>query len=149
MSRGSGALPALARWRAFGEARAADRFQREAYATSQADRRAEDASLHLQDVSHSMSDLIGAARIDLPRLQLASQIHDAAADRLQEQRELSDAARELRNEAQRAYAAARADTRMVDVRARRRAAVDSERQEKLMFDRMADMQTRTRSARDD
>lgn len=149
MSGRSGALPALARWRAFGEARAADRFQREAFATSQADTRTEDASLHLQDVSHSVSALLDADSVDLPRLQLASQIHNAAAERLQEQRDLSAAARALRIEAQSAYAAARADTRMVEVRERRCAAVESERREKLMFDRMADMQNQTRSASDD
>ncbi len=147
MSRG--ALPALARWRAFGEARAADSFQREAFATSQADARTEDARLHLQDVFDSVSALLDAESIDLPRLQLASQIHDAAADRLQEHSELSAAARALRDEAQSVYVAARADTRMVEVREQRRSAVESERREKLMFDRMADMRIQTRSARDD
>ena len=149
MSRSDGGLSAVARWRAFGEARAADRFQREAFATAQADARAVDADLHLEDVSQAVSALLGADTMDLPRLQLASHIHDAAADRLQEQRELAAAARELRNQAQQAYATARADTRMVEVRAKRQAAVASERREKLMFDWMADMRVQAGSTRDD
>ncbi|MDQ3286715.1 MAG: hypothetical protein M3Q42_00390 [Pseudomonadota bacterium] len=149
MSRAKGALPALARWRAFEEARVADRFQRESFAAHQADARAEETRCKLEDVSQSVAALLVTTSIDLPRLQLASQIRNSAADLHQADVEVSDAARMLRDSAQAAYAAARAQTRVVEARGQRRTAAESDRREKLMFDWTADLHSRGRSVRND
>lgn len=144
--REHGSVSALARWRAFGEARASDRFRRESFETRQAAARADEAGTRLNDVSQSRSALLRADDIDLPRLQVSAQIEHATAEHLRARQDELAAAQQRRDDAQSTYVAARADTRVADARGERLATAERDRREKTLFDQMADLHTQSRSA---
>lgn len=139
MSRRPGSIPALTRWRAFGEARASVQLQRESFAVRQASWHLDEARARLEDVSQSWSALLNVANIDLPRLQITAQIEQAAAEHLQARRSESAAAHQTRDEAQAVFVAARAETRVAGARGDRHAAAERGRLEKVLFDWMADL----------
>lgn len=143
--RGTGSISALTRWRAFGETRASDLFQRENFATHQASARVDTASAQLDDVSQSRSALLLVDDIDLPRLQVAAQIEAASAERLRARQDELEAAKRLRDDAQAVYVAARGDTRVVNARGERLAAADRDRIEKTLFDWIAELHVQSRS----
>ena len=144
--REQGSISALARWRAFGEARAMDRFRHESFEMHQAAARVDEAGARLEDVSQSRSALLRHDDIDLPRLQITAQIEHATAAHLRARQDELTAAQQLRNAAQAVYVAARADTRVVDARGERLATAERDRREKTLFDRMADLHMQSRRA---
>lgn len=142
--RGQGSISALARWRAFGEARASERFQHENSAEYRAREICDEARTKLQDVEQSRAALLGVDDIDLPRLQVAAQIERASAEQVRARQYELAAAQRLRDAAQAAYVAARADTRVVDARGARLDSAEADRREKALFDWMADLHAQSR-----
>lgn len=140
------ALAALVRWREFTETRASDVFRR----SNQVADKARIASMDAQDKVDAIQQVrlrvLQERNIDLARLHLVAQVEDVAQDVARERERELDVAQEARQEAQNAYVEARAQTRVADSRNERLSRQRREHEEKLMFDRMADLYTQSRSA---
>lgn len=139
------ALAALVRWREFTETRASDVFRRSNQAAEKTRIASMDAQSKVDAIQQARLHVLQEESIDLARLHLVSQVEDIAQAAAHEcEREL-DAAKEVRQEAQNAYVEARAQTRVADSRNERLSRQRREHEEKLMFDRMADLYTQSKS----
>jgi len=139
------ALAALVRWREFAETRASDVFRRSNQAAESARSECMDAQGKVDAIQQARLRALQAASIDLARLQLVAQVEDVAQAVVRKRQRELDIAQDARQEAQNAYVEARAQTRVADSRNERLAQQRHEHEEKLMFDRMADLYTQSRS----
>lgn len=140
------ALAALVRWREFTETRASDVFRRSNQVADKARIASVDAQDKVDAIQQVRLRVLQEHNIDLARLHLVAQVEDVAQDVARERERELDVAQEARQEAQNAYVEARAQTRVADSRNERLSWQRREHEEKLMFDRMADLYTQSRSA---
>lgn len=140
------ALAALVRWREFTETRASDVFRRSNQVADKARIASVDAQDKVDAIQQVRLRVLQERNIDLARLHLVAQVEDVAQDVARERERELDVAQEARQEAQNAYVEARAQTRVADSRNERLSRQRREHEEKLMFDRMADLYTQSRSA---
>lgn len=145
-SRKQRTLTALVRWRDFAESRASDTFRRCNGEVRHAQQELDAAADKLEDIQRSRTQLLDAPQVDLTLLQFAADIEEIAWQVALDRRVELDTAEQARDSAQAVYVNARAQTRVVDTRRERVATIESDRQEKTMFDWMADLYTQTRNA---
>jgi len=139
------ALAALVRWREFTETRASDAFRRSNQVAEKARIACMDAQGKVDAIQQARLLVLQEESIDLARLHLVVQVEDIAQAVAREcEREL-DVAQEARQTAQSAYVEARAQTRVADSRHERLSRQRREHEEKLMFDRMADLYMQSKS----
>jgi hypothetical protein len=143
----SAAVSTLLRWREFEEARASVVFLQRCHETRQALSRMEEAQGVLQAINARREELLAADSVDLVLLQAVAGFEAQAWSRLDTRRDEHAAARRQQDAAQDEHVAARARTRVAQTRHERLRAGERDQEEKLMFDRMADLYASHRSDR--
>ncbi|MBW8808390.1 MAG: hypothetical protein JF591_06055 [Lysobacter sp.] len=143
----SAAVSTLLRWREFEEARASTVFLQRCYETRQALSRMQQAQDVLQAINARREELLAADSVDLVLLQAVDAFEAQAWSRLDTRRDEHAAARRQQDAAQDEHVAARARTRVAQTRHERLRAGERDQEEKLMFDRMADLYASHRSDR--
>lgn len=141
----SAAVSTLLRWREFEEARASEAFLRRCNETAQALERMQQAQAALEALNARREQLLGADRVDLTMLQAIDAFQAQAWGRLDTRRDEHAAALRQQQAAQDEHVAARARTRVAETRFDRLRAGERDQEEKLMFDRMADLYASHRS----
>lgn len=142
------ALNALLRWRELEESRAAVGLASATQVYERAKALTQSQALTVEGIQRERAGLMEGS-IDPAVLQLAAAIEDGAWKSLEICRSSESVAHEHQEGAHQALVDARAHTRVVEARHVRVTAVQRDREEKAMFDRMADLHTLTRSLAND
>lgn len=142
------AIATLVRWREFEESRASAEFQRSCEQVRRSAERTAAAEAGIQRIRHRQSQLQSAPNLDLERIRLVAQIEEIAWQTLREAELESAQADEQRQAAMARHAQARARTRVGRTRLEQAQAQNADREEKLSFDRMADIHQARRASHD-
>jgi hypothetical protein len=133
----SRAIGTLVRWRAFQEA-LAERESLRAAALAAAAQSALDASEAVAEaISRRREGLLGGGAVDLGMLQAIAEFEHRARDQVRDRRDSSTKAKKSRDEAVALHLSARSRLRVAETRCDREITIESEREEKRVFDRMA------------
>lgn len=133
------AIATLVRWRVFEESCASSEFQGSCEQARRCVERVGAAKDDIESIRGRQSQLQAAPRLDLERIRLVAQIEEAAWGRWQDAECESASAEERRLAALTRHAQARARTRVAAARLCAARTAGAEREEKRLFDRMADI----------
>jgi hypothetical protein len=148
MSRGSAsALGRLRRWRDFQEARVRAEHQRREGERMRCESESERVGEAAQSMQRQRAGLLEAPELDLDRIAQAAAIETHAWKTVERAGEALDAACEAVHQAHVAHLRAREASRVVAQRHARREAEAASREEKALFDQMADVLAARRTPR--
>jgi hypothetical protein len=133
------AISTLVRWREFEEERASIELQRTSVEVEHAIACVDAADVTIAKVQQRLGALLEAPDMDLMRLQLATQIEDAAWRTLQASLDERALAQQEKDKARAGHLQTRARTHVAEARKQQMAAVRRDHEEKMSFDRMADL----------
>lgn len=142
------AIATLVRWREFEESRASSAFQGSCEQARSCAERVVAAEDGIERIRSHRSQLQASPSLDLERIRLVAQIEEAAWERWQDAERESASAEERRLAALARHAQARARTRVGAARLRAARTAGAEREEKQLFDRMADIYQARRTSHD-
>lgn len=133
------ALATLLRWREFEEQGAANRYQQRTVEVVRSQERRAQAHEALAQVQRRIEQAMAGEHLDLAALQLANRFEERAWQAVDDRQADLETACTAQAEAQGVHVQARARSRVVASRHQRACARESERLDKLAFDRMADL----------
>lgn len=138
------AIATLVRWRGFQESCAADAYRRCATETDASKGALAEAQARLDDVRDRRLALLETDELDMARLQVVAQIEEIVDTKAAEQKKHFEAAQERQDRARSEHVGSRAQSRVAESRHGRVKAHAQEREEKIQFDRMADLHAASR-----